>query len=42
MRLNEPLFGIVILFLQPQAALSEGRRPLGGWLFCSRLYWVMQ
>jgi hypothetical protein len=33
MRLHEPLSGIVSLFLQPQAALSNGRRPQGGWLF---------
>ena len=32
MRLNELSSGFVNLQLQPQAALSEGRRPLGGML----------
>jgi hypothetical protein len=33
---------LIVLLLQPQAALSEGRRPLGGRLFCSRLHWELQ
>jgi hypothetical protein len=32
----------IVLLLQPQAALYEGRRPLGDGMFSSRLHWVMQ
>jgi hypothetical protein len=39
---NRLCSSLIVLFLQPQATLSEGRRPLGGLLFCSRLHWVMQ
>jgi hypothetical protein len=39
---NRVCSSLIVLLLQPQAALSEGRRPAGGWLLGSRLHWVMQ
>jgi hypothetical protein len=39
---NRLCSSFIVLLLQPQAALYEGRRPLGDGLFSSRLHWVMQ
>jgi hypothetical protein len=33
---------LIARFLQPQAALSDGRGPPGGRVFCSRHHWVSQ